>query len=371
MSPRQRTTQGEPPLVWLMQRTDSAGGVTVIIDALVEYLRERRPWRVEKVVQRSQADSRTFKRLPRWRRTLGHVAAAGRLGTALLRERPDLVVTFTPAYGTATAWLTRRYGGRNVLTHHLQRDAIGRFASRAVAFGERRGLFDATITCSAALAADFPETRHLEVVVNGVPDVRERADAAVDRAWLARHHGVPEAVPIAFAAGRLAPVKGYGVVIDALASAPEWHLVIAGEGPSREELSTRAAGRGVAERVHLVGRLPGPAVWSLMRQAEAYVQPSRAEGLSLALLEAFAMAAVVLASPIPPNREVVEPGAVGLLLDGDDPSAWAAALLRLRAQPTLGPTLRRRARSAYEDHYQEGRMLEGYERVMARVLDGP
>jgi glycosyltransferase involved in cell wall biosynthesis len=369
VNPRARRRVGEPPLVWLMQRTDAAGGVTVIVDALVDFLADRRAWRVRKVVQRSQADSYVFRRLPRWRRALGHAAAAARLASALLRERPDLVVTFTPAYGAAAAWLARRYGGRSVLTHHLQRDAIRPGASRMVTWGERRDLFDATIACSASVAADFPETRRMRVVVNGVPDVRERALPGVDRAWLARLHGVPEGGRLAFAAGRLAPVKGHEVILDALSAAPDWRFVIAGDGPSRADLAARAVRLGVAERFHMLGRVEGPVVWSLMRLADAYVQPSRAEGLSLALLEAFAMGAVVLASPIPPNREAVEPHDAGLLPSEAGAAAWAGALSRLVVEPDLAPRLRAHARAAFEGTFHQQRMLEGYERVMVEVLE--
>jgi glycosyltransferase involved in cell wall biosynthesis len=358
----------ERPLVWLLQRTDAAGGVTVIVDALAEHLGGRRQWRVERVVQRSQSDSYAARRQPRWRRALGDVAAAWRLASSLSRERPDVVVAFTPAFGTAAALWVRSYGGRAVLTHHLQRDAIGRWASRVVRMGERRGLFAATIACSAAVAADFPEARAVDVVLNGVPDVRLRADPTVDRQWLADRHAVPIGPPIAFAAGRLAPAKGHDVLIDALALERDWHVVMAGEGPSRAELERRALALGVADRVHLVGRLNGPTVWSLMRIADAYVQPSRAEGLSLALLEAFAMEAVVLASSIAPNREVVAPGDVGVLVPGDDPMAWAEALNLLGRHPELARERRHRVRAAYEAHFDERRMLEGYERVVARVV---
>jgi glycosyltransferase involved in cell wall biosynthesis len=365
---RARPDPAVPPTVWLVQRTDAAGGVTVIVDALVDHLRERRPWRVERVVQRSQADAHAARRQPLWRRLLNDAGAAWRLARALDRARPDVVVAFTPAFGAAAAWWVRRYGGRTVLTHHLQRAGIGRGASLLVRLGERWGLFDATVACSAAVAADFPEARALEVVLNGVPDVRPRADPTVDRRWLEARHGVPAAPPIAFAAGRLSPVKGHEVLVDALVDAVDWHLVIAGEGPSRAELAARAAARGVADRVHLVGRLEGREVWSLMRVADAYVQPSRAEGLSLALLEAFAMGAVVLTSTIAPNREVVAPGDVGVLVPGDDPGAWADALAALRRDPELAGERRRRVRAAYEARFDELRMLEGYERVVARVL---
>lgn len=362
------TASDRRPLVWLTQRTDAAGGVTVILDALVDHLRSRHPWRIEKVVQRDQSTSRAHKRLPRWQRAALDAVAAARLARAIVRERPDVVLTFTPAYGTATAWLVGRLGGSTILSHHLQRDAIGALASRAVAFGERRALFAATIACSHAVAADFPETRSLEVVINGVPDVSDRADTAVDRAWLAQTHGVPEGPPIAFAAGRLAPVKGYPVVIDALPNAPEWHLAIAGDGSERDALLARAAKLGVADRLHLLGRVPGPVAWSLMRCADAYVQPSLAEGMSLALLEAFAMGAVVVASPIPPNREVVVSDGSGLLVE-DDAAEWSAALRRVRSDPDLAVGLRAHARASYEARYRESRMLEGYERVLARVVE--
>lgn len=357
------------PLVWLTQRTDAAGGVTVILDALLAHLRARRPWRIEKVVLRDQRTSHAQKRLPGWRRALVDTRSLAQLAAALRRERPDVVLTFTPAFGTLTAWIVRRHGGRTVLSHHSPRDAIGGIASRAVVVGERQRLFAATIACSHAVAADYPEARSLEVVVNGVPDVALRAEAAIDRAWLARAHRVPEGPPIAFAAGRLAQIKGYAVLIDALPMAPEWHLVVAGEGRDRDRLAAQAKALGVGDRVHLIGRVPAPVAWALMRRADAYVQPSRAEGLSLALLEALAMGAVVTASPIPANREVVAAHEAGLLV-ASEPDAWAAMLRRLRVEPALAAALRGRARAAYERAYREARMLQGYEEILARVVEG-
>ena len=59
--------------------------------------------------------------------------------------------------------------------------------------------------------------------------------------------------------GRLEPIKGYDMMIEAFARfldakvAPDAHLVIAGDGTARDELQSLAARLGVASRVHLLG----------------------------------------------------------------------------------------------------------------------
>ena len=193
---------------------------------------------------------------------------------------------------------------------------------------------------------------------------------ALDRDAIAHRWGVPADVSLAVAVGRLAVVKGHGLSVDALARAPGWHVLVAGEGPEREALAARAKDLGVDDRLHLVGRVPAPTAWALTPAADAYVQPSRAEGMSLALLEALAVGAVCLASDIGPNVEVRAPDAVGWILPLDDPAAWAAAWDRLRTTPDVGASLRRAARTAYEHRFAETRMLADYETAIAAAVAG-
>lgn len=360
------------PHVWLLQRTDSASGVTVIIDALLPWMASRRPaYRVDKVVQRSQEQSWAMRRRPRLIRVLDDVASFVRLMARLLRERPDVVVTFTPAFGAAAAFLARSWGGRTVATHHQPRDAIQPLARWIDAAAVRLGAVHTVVACSEAVADTFTHShgRRPLVVANGVPDVQARMDRTVDRVQLAELHGIPEGAPLAFAAGRLSPAKQHGLLIEALVGARDWHLLVAGEGLLREALLRRAQELGVGDRVHLAGRLEGPRVWSLMALADAYVQPSLAEGMSLALLEALSAGAVCLVSDIAPNVEVVAEGSAGVSLPTQDPARWAKALTTLNASPAETAALRGRARRAFEERFTQEHMLDGYERAIVAAKE--
>ena len=64
----------------------------------------------------------------------------------------------------------------------------------------------------------------------------------------------------------------------------------------------------------------------VLHAADAFALPSSSEGMSLALLEAMACGLPVLVSDVAANREVVADGVDGLVVGGDDPGAWHAAV---------------------------------------------
>ncbi|NJO05734.1 MAG: glycosyltransferase family 4 protein [Chloroflexaceae bacterium] len=78
----------------------------------------------------------------------------------------------------------------------------------------------------------------------------------------------------------------------------------------------------------------------LYQTCTAFAFPSRYEGFGLPPLEAMACGAPVVASTASSLPEVV--GDAALLVDPDDPGAWAAALERMLFEPTLRTDLRTR-----------------------------
>lgn len=73
------------------------------------------------------------------------------------------------------------------------------------------------------------------------------------------------------------------------------------------------------------------------------------------LFEAMAAGRVVIASDLPPIREVVRDGENGLLVPPDDPSAWVAAVERVRADPASAVVMAEAARATASSFGWESR----------------
>nr|AOE10168.1 glycosyl transferase family GT4 [uncultured bacterium]CBL87236.1 glycosyl transferases group 1 [uncultured Sphingobacteriia bacterium] len=84
--------------------------------------------------------------------------------------------------------------------------------------------------------------------------------------------------------GRLIPLKGFDILINALPNLPDdMDVVIVGDGSEKENLIALAKQNGVGHRVHLVGYQSNP--YSYMRMATVGVISSRVEGFPNTLLQ--------------------------------------------------------------------------------------
>ncbi|WP_162251478.1 MULTISPECIES: glycosyltransferase [unclassified Nocardioides] len=144
---------------------------------------------------------------------------------------------------------------------------------------------DRIVAVSDSEAQDGETVLHgrgrIEVIANGV-DITRFAPSAE-----------PREPAMLLVVGRLARQKGQDILIRALAELDDVQLVLLGDGPARGHLQQLASELGVADRVRMVGT-GAPDAW--MRRATLVVVPSRWEGLSIALLEAMATGAPVVAS---------------------------------------------------------------------------
>jgi glycosyltransferase involved in cell wall biosynthesis len=218
------------------------------------------------------------------------------------------------------------------------------FRAGAFRFVERALTADRVITISDAL-------RRFTVERVGLPAAKvETIYYGLDEPPPAWGENLPVSVPadarILLSTSRLTRQKGVDVAVRALAALPEdTVLVVLGEGPERASLESLARELGVAERVHLPGRVPDVAAW--LRRATLYVQPSRWEGFGLAVLEAMVSGLPVIATRISSLPELVADGETGFLVPPDDSAALAAAVERALAQPGLGAAGRERARRQF------------------------
>ncbi len=139
---------------------------------------------------------------------------------------------------------------------------------------------------------------------------------------------------------RLVARKGVDRLIAALPAVLARHpgaaLLVVGDGPQRPALEAMAAGLPV----RFAGAVPAAAMPAFYALAEIVALPNRAEpgeedGLPLVILEAQACGRPVLGGRAGGTPEAIADGETGLLVEGNDAGAIAAALCRLLDDPAL------------------------------------
>ena len=101
--------------------------------------------------------------------------------------------------------------------------------------------------------------------------------------------------------------------------------VIVGDGPQRATLERAVARGGMADWVHVPGRLPHDAIRGLYGRADVFVAPARLESFGIAALEARAAGLPIIAMAHSGISTFVTHGRDGLLVDDDRGLAEAIA----------------------------------------------
>ncbi len=152
--------------------------------------------------------------------------------------------------------------------------------------------------------------------------------------------------------GRLHPVKGYDVLVEALARLPDMgtpiEVSIAGDGAELERLEARARALGVTT-LRLSGYTPDPR--SYLAGLHLYIQPSRSEGLCVAAHEAMQAGLPVIASAVGQLPYSITEGEMGTLVPPGDAQALADALALLLSQPERLATMGAKARVRVLDRF--------------------
>jgi glycosyltransferase involved in cell wall biosynthesis len=191
-------------------------------------------------------------------------------------------------------------------------------------------LFAAMTAISERVRDTFPPAvrRRMTIVPNAVTAAPSRM---ADTAGAGRK--------ILLSVGRLAEQKDHATLIAAFAllaeSHPDWDLRIVGEGDLRSRLEAQVAAAGLEDRVFLPGSTPDIA--AEYAAAQIFVMPSTYESFGLATAEGLAHGLPAIGfADCPGTNELIEEGANGLLVSGDDrPAALAAGLRRMMDDPVL------------------------------------
>lgn len=171
---------------------------------------------------------------------------------------------------------------------------------------------------------------HYDPAVFGPAAPADRAAARSDLGW-------GEADRVVVAVGRLNRVKGWDLVLDAFEpfrrAVTGARLCFVGDGEDRPALEARVAARGLGGQVSITGFLPPLEVARRLGAADLAVVGSHSEGWSVAMLEALACGVPVVSTDVSGARDLVRPGENGFVVEGRDPAALGAAMVRALALP--------------------------------------
>src|SRR5260221_6351242 len=139
--------------------------------------------------------------------------------------------------------------------------------------------------------------------------------------------------------GWLEEFKGFYELLDAANHLTEtgipFRLVLGGGGSARPVLEQMVRTQHLSECVNLNGWVSESALIDEYWNADIFVFPSRSEGFPNALLEAMAAGLPVIATSVGSIPDTVIDGLNGLLIDVNNPSALAQAMLRLYSDEEL------------------------------------
>jgi D-inositol-3-phosphate glycosyltransferase len=323
-------------------------------------------------------------------------------------QLPDVVDAFADGVGKhleqlgdvdalhANYWLSGVAGHR--LKHELELPLVSTFHTLARVKAEtgdpepeRRVRAEAeVIGCSdAILASCGAEAEQLVRLYGADPSRIELVPPGVDHAFFSPgdRTGARAALahlhlgdgPVLLFVGRIQPLKGLDVAVRALAALgrPDATLVVVG-GASGAGGAVEVARihelvdqLGVADQIRMVEPQPHHLLSTYYRAADVCVVPSRSESFGLVALEAAACGTPVVAAAVGGLRTLVDDGRTGFLVEGREPTLFAAGIESILGDPALaarlGTQAAERARG-YTWSTAAGRLRRVYSDLTVRQL---
>lgn len=224
----------------------------------------------------------------------------------LRQVRPVAIVTAMPAANVAIPLAVRLAGlpTRVFVTHHSPTHTHNALLDLLDSWTGSLRNVAAVISVSDAVSDSLARKpgryrAKRRTIHNALP---QSIEELIDDRRIVRHHD-PACHVVAL--GRLSYQKNYPMLLSAIARLPGITLEIVGGGEDESDLRSLADALGIADRVHFAGMMSRIQALDRAAGAEIFVQVSRYEGHSLALIEAARLGLPLIVSDIPEQVEAV------------------------------------------------------------------
>ena len=310
-------------------------GVEVIRDKSKILLPTPRVGRAVRALVRERGISKAF---------FGAAAPLGLLAKGLRRAGVTRIVALT--HGHEVWWakvfpftLAIRRIGKYVDTLTY----LGSFTRNAIARSLSKSAEDSMVRIAPGI-----DTSHF-APVDSAEKLKEELDLAGKR--------------VIVSVGRLVHRKGQDTLVEALpeivSAFPDAHILFVGVGPHLEYIHKRAIQLNVLQHISFVGRVQYSELPRFISVGEIFAMPSRSrlaglevEGLGIVYLEASACELPVIGGLSGGAPDAVLEGETGFAVDGLNPSAVAAGVIRLLEDPELAKAMGKRGRQWIIDEWE-------------------
>jgi len=267
--------------------------------------------------------------------------------THYLRQVRPTTMLVALHYPCEIAVLAKRLAGvstRVIVSEHntLSQEAVGipQMSVRLTPLAAR--LFypwaDGIVAVSQGVADDLGQitrlsSNRIQVIYNPIvlPELFTLAQEPVEHPWFK-----PSEPPVILGVGRLHPQKDFPTLIRAFAEVrkvQQARLMILGDGPERQALTTLVSELGLTEDVAFPGFVQNP--YAYMAKAAVFVLSSAWEGLGNVLVEAMAIGTPVVSTNCESGPgEILADGKYGALVPVGDSAAIAQAIVSILAGNT-------------------------------------
>jgi len=281
------------------------------------------------------------------------------------KQKPDVVHT----YMSRAARLTRNKKDHSYL--HIAK-LCGNYKARSFVHA------DAWVVCTHWVAdylmAGGISHKKIHIIPNFIKkpaNVSQQQAAAFRRQWQ-----IPEDALLIGSVGRLVLVKNVSMLIQAFEELPSeihsrpLHLLIAGDGPLRNELEQTARQLRRTQQIHFTGWLSQPEVAFAASDIMAFTS-NREEGFGLAILEAWAQHKPLITTEALGPGEITRHQVDAWRTPCDNPPMLAQGLLGLLQDPTLASSLADNGYQQYFSQYSEdviiGRYADLYQSLLSHA----
>lgn len=233
------------------------------------------------------------------------------------------------------------------------------------------GAWDDTVVCESTATREFLVERlshdpQKAIYVPNAIDTNHFKFSEAGRTEMRKKWGLGDNEVLIGSVGRLHEQKGFDVLIEALSALRhfpvKWRAAIVGEGKELKRLQALAQENDVP--VLFTGNQEN--MVSMLSAFDIYVQASRYEGMSRALMEAMSMGLPIVATSVDGTMDLAQDGQNMLLCRPEDAHSLSLGIATLMEKKDLRKKLATVARSSAEQFTVE-KMVRRLEKIYQEI----